>query len=230
MKGIGHSKFPVLLAIALGLSSVPAAAEAPLGFYVGGGVGWAQVSVEDDDYHNYNCCYYYGPYDYDQGEEDTGFALHAGYRFNPWIAAELAYLDAGNPEWDERYVYVSDLDDVFDTLVELDLQSIQLSGLGILPFADIWEVYLRAGIAYWTADAEQRLIGGVDGDVYVRDVDDDGTNFLIGLGLGVSPAPSWQVRVEYQSYWLDEDLLLVNGDTSLDTLLLELQYRFGGLP
>jgi opacity protein-like surface antigen len=218
-----------LLLLPLALTSMPAFAEAPLGLYLGGGINWAQVAVEDDDYRDYDCCYYYGPYDFDQGEEDTGFTVHAGYRFNPWIAAELAYLDAGQPEWDERYVYVRDLDDVFDTLVELDIQSVQLSGLAILPFANIWEVYLRGGVAYWTADAEQWLIGGEDGEVYTREVDDEGTNFLIGLGLGASPAPSWHVRIEYQSYWLEEDLLLVDGDASLDTLLVELQYRLGAL-
>lgn len=227
MNVLGRCACSLLLPFAL--ISVPASSETPLGPYLGGGISWAQVSVEDDDYRDYDCCYYYGPYDFDQGEEDNGFSVHAGYRFNPWVAAELAYLDAGQPEWDERYVYVRDLDDVFDTLVELDIQAIQLSGLAMLPFSNIWEVYLRGGLAYWTADAQQWLIGGADGEVYTREVDDEGTSFLIGLGLGASPAPNWTIRVEYQSYWLEEDLLLVDSDVSMDTLLLELQYRIAAL-
>jgi len=209
------------------LAGSRAAAETPLGFYLGGGVISANVSVEDNDDY-YDCCYYYGPYEFDEGEEDSGFSVHLGYRFLPFFGAEIAYLDAGQPQWDERYVYVPDLDDVFDTLVELDIQSTQLSALGILPFARIWEVYARGGIAYWTADAEQWLIGGAQGDEYTRTVDDEGTAFLFGIGLGVSPRSDWHLRLEYQSYSLEEDLLIVDDDATLDTLMLEIQYRLSG--
>jgi hypothetical protein len=225
---IMHPKHGTSLIALLLLALLPltAAAEAPLGFYLGGGFGWSQLSAESDDYYH-DCCYYYGPYEFDQGEEDNAFSAHAGYRFNPWIGVELAFLDSGKPEWDERYIYVEDLDDVFDAFVEMDLQSFQLSALGILPFAQVWEGYFRLGAAWWTADAEQTLYGGEFGDVYTRTVDDDGIDVLVGIGLGASPAPNWQIRVEYQSYWIEEDLLLNNEESSVDSFVVELQYRFG---
>jgi opacity protein-like surface antigen len=207
------------------VAGLPAIAEPPLGFYLGGGVSSSNVSVEDNDDYYGDCCYYYGPYDYDEGEEDTGFSVHAGYRFLPYFAAELAYQDAGQPQWDERNLYVRDLDDVFDSLVDLDIQSTQLSALAILPFASVWEAYVRLGVAYWTADADQWLIGGAEGDIYERTVDDEGTTFVFGIGLGASPIPNWHIRLEYQSYSIEEDLLLVNDDATLDSFVLELQYR-----
>ena len=84
-----------LAAVVLGIAAAaPALAQGPGGFYLGGGAGWTNVSVEDDDYY-YDCCYDYY-HSYDSGEEDAGFAAHVGYRFGPYFAAELGYLNGGN--------------------------------------------------------------------------------------------------------------------------------------
>ena len=218
---IGVVATVMLLAVAS-----PASADPPLGIYFGGGVGWSNVTVEDDD----DCCYYYDDYgyDYDEGDEDTGFSAHVGYRFLPYFAAEIGYVDAGTPQWDARYVYVPDLDDVFDTSVDLEIQAAQLSGLGILPFGRIWEVYARAGVAYWWADADQRLVRTFDGALFERAIDDEGATFLFGIGIGVSPTPAWHMRLEFQSFAIEEDLLAVNDDSTLDSILIEAQFRTGG--
>jgi opacity protein-like surface antigen len=210
--------------IALAALASPAGAQAPLGPYIGAGIGASNVSVEA--YEDDDCCYYYG-YEYDQGEEDLAFTVHAGWRLHPYVAIEAGYLDAGEPEWNERFVYVPDLDDVFDTDVVLDLKAGQLSILGILPFGDVWEIYVRAGAAYWWADADQLLVRDFDGAVVERAVNDEGTTFLIGLGFGVSPTPAWRLRLEFQSFSIEEDLLAANDDSTLDTILLETQFRFG---
>lgn len=215
-----------VVAIAVLLSaSVHAAADTPLGFYVGAGVGWGNVSVEDDDYYH-SCCNYYGT-DWDDGEEDVGFGAHIGYRFQPYFAAELGYLDAGKPEWDHRDVFVPDLGDYADTYISLDVQAAQLSGLAILPFAQAWELYARFGVAYWWADAEQAVYPLFDDVYYARSVDDEGASFLFGIGVGASPAPRWNVRFEFQSFPVDEELLVEDGDTTIDTFLLQIQFRTG---
>jgi len=215
----------VALAACLAIAA-PAGAQTPPGFYVGGGIGWANVSVEDDDdYYDdyYGCCYY----DYDTGEEDVGFGAHIGYRFNPYFAAELGYLDAGKPHWDHRDVYVRDLDDFADTEVDLEVQAAQLSVLAILPFGGIWEGYARIGASFWRADAEQAVYPLFDDVYYTRSIDDEGTSFLFGIGIGASPTPAWHLRLEFQSFPIDEDLLVASSDTTVDTLLLEVQFRPG---
>jgi opacity protein-like surface antigen len=217
-----------IFALAACLATVaPASAQTPAGFYVGGGVGWANVSVEDDDsYDYYDCCYDYD-YDYDSGEEDVGFGAHIGYRFNPYFAAELGYLDAGKPHWDHRDVYVRDLDDFADTEVDLEVKAAQLSVLAILPFGGIWEAYARIGASFWRADAEQAVYPLFDDVYYTRSIDDEGTNFLFGIGIGASPTPSWHMRLEFQSFPIEEELLVSSGDTTVDTLLLQVQFRPG---
>lgn len=202
----------------------PVRADPPLGPYIGVGVGVSNVIVEEDDD---DCCYYYD-YEYDEGEEDVGFSVHSGWRFHPYLAVEIGYLDAGEPQWDDGFVYVRELDDVFDTWVNLDLQAAQVSALGILPFSDFWEVYGRLGVAYWWADADQLLVRTFDGAVFEQTVDDEGTTFLIGIGFGVSPTRAWHLRLEFQSFWIEEDLLVVDEDSTLNTILFETQFRMGG--
>jgi len=50
---------------------------------------------------------------------------------------------------------------------------------------------------------------------------------LFGIGIGASPAPAWHLRLEFQSFPIEEELLVSNGDTTVDTVLLEVQYRTG---
>lgn len=217
-----------IVALAAGLATaIPASAQAPDGFYVGGGLGWANVSVEDDDDYYDDCCYYDYDYDYDNGEEDVGFGAHIGYRFSPYFAAEFGYLDAGKPHWDHRDVYVPDLDDFGDTEVDLELEAAQLSVLAILPFAGVWEAYVRIGASFWRADAQQAVYPRFDDAYYTRSIDDEGTSFLFGIGIGASPTPAWHLRLEFQSFPIEEELLVASSDTTVDTFLLEAQYRFG---
>lgn len=210
-------------------AQAPAVTRAPGGFYFGGGVGWANVSVEEDDNYYYDdCCYYYDyDYEYDQGEEDTAFSAHIGYRFSPYFATELAYVDAGQPHWDHRDVYIRGLDEFADTEVDVEIQAVQLSALAILPFAGSWEAYVRAGASFWSADAEQAVYPLFSNVYYTNEFDDDGTSFLFGIGLGASPAPDWHLRFEFQMFPIEEELLVASGDTTVDTFLFEVQYRPG---
>ena len=74
-----------LLALVGGWSA--AHAENERGFYVGGGVGQFNVQIDDID-------------DTDDAierldDDDTSWKLFAGYRFNPYISLEAAYIDFG---------------------------------------------------------------------------------------------------------------------------------------
>lgn len=223
---MGGFQTGAIIALALlVMGAAPAGAQVPLGLYVGGGIGWGNVSVEDDDYY-YGDYYWYGN-DWDDGDEDVGFNIHVGYRFQPYFAAELAYLDAGKPEWEHSSVYIPDLDDFADTEVTLDAHAAQLSGLAILPFAGAWEVYARLGVSYWWADAEQAVYPYTGDFYYTRSQDDEGASLLFGIGIGASPAPLWNFRFEYQSFPIEEELLVENGDTTVDTFLLQVQYNLG---
>jgi hypothetical protein len=212
-----------------GATSPAAAAEAWRGFYVGGGGNYSTVSVEAYGSGCYDDCYdWWGDYpDYDQGDGDFGYSLHAGWRVHRYVALEVSYLQTGTIRWDENLVYMPEFDDFYNNRVDFSAEVAEASILGIFPFLDVWEIYLRLGAGAWDGKSEQRLDQSFGSAVVTRRVDDSGTGFLIGLGFGVTLAEALHVRLDLQSVGIDEDVLNARDDTSLDSLLLEVQYRFG---
>ena len=214
-----YGRLVVFVATALAASA--GWANAPPGLYFGAGIGSSNVSVYNSDDPHGDCC----DYNYDSGDSDTSFSAHIGYRIMPYLAIEAGYLNAGEPNWHESFVFIPSLNDVFDNSVDLKVETAELSLLAILPFARIFEVYAKVGGAYWWADADQTAISPFNGAVFTRSIHDDDAGFLFGLGLGVSPIPHWNFRIELQSYTIDEDLLNAHGDASLDSFLFEVQFR-----
>ena len=138
----------------------------------------------------------------------------------------MGWFDAGTLGWDQSQVYIPALLDVYNMDIDLDVSAVNASVLGILPFARIWEAYLRGGVAYYDADAKQRLTPSFGGETVSCSVSESGAELLFGLGIGVTFFDRAHLRLEYQTFFIDEDLLGAEGDTaSVDTLL---QYRFGG--
>jgi hypothetical protein len=211
-----------------------AAAPAPTpepwrGFYVGGGGAYSNVSV--DVYGGacgYECYYWWGDYSgYDQGDGEFGYSLHAGWRVHRYFALEVSYLDTGTIGWDENLVYMPEFDDYYNNRVDFSAEVAEASVLGIFPFLETWEVYLRLGAGFWDGKSEQRLDQSFGPAVVTRRVDDSGTGFLIGMGVGVSFADALHVRLDLQTVGIDREALNAQDDSSLDSLLLEVQYRFG---
>jgi hypothetical protein len=201
--------------------------EAPWrGIYVGGGGNFSDVSVEiGNGCFDYDC--WWGDYAYyEDGDGDYGYNLHAGWRVHDYVAVELGYVDTGDIRWEEDLVYFSEFNDYYNNRVDFSAQVIQLSALGILPL-DRFELYLRLGAGFWDGESVQRLDQSFGADVVNRSVSDSGTGFVGGVGLGVTIARNVHVRFELQSTTIDEDVLNARNDSSVDSMLLEVQYRFG---
>lgn len=210
--------------------AIPAPAAEPWrGFYVGGGGTYSNVSVDvyggDCDY---DCYYWWGDYSgYDQGDGAFGYALHAGWRIHRYLALEVNYLDTGTIGWHENLVYMPEYDDFYNNRVDFSAEVAEASILGIFPFLESWEVYLRLGAGMWDGKSEQRLDQSFGPAVVTRRVDDSGTGFLAGIGVGVTIAEAFHVRLDLQTVGIDREVLNAQDDSSLDSLLLEVQYRFG---
>ncbi len=172
--------------------------EAPWrGLYVGGGGNFSDVSVEVG-----SACYDYdcwwGDYAYyEDGDGDYGYTLHAGWRVHDYVALELGYVDTGDIRWEEDLVYFPEFNDYYNNRVDFSAQITQVSVLGILPF-DRYEVYLKLGAGFWDGESLQRLDQSFGTDVVNRSVSDSG-----------------------------EDVLNARNDSSVDSMLLEVQWRFG---
>jgi len=216
---------------AAAMPAAPAAPESWFGLYVGGGGSYSNVSVEvgsscDDD------CYWWGnDYEdsnsYDQGDGAYGYSVYAGLRLNQYVSLEVGYLDSGTIGWNKNLVYTPELNDFYNNRVDFQATVTEVSVLGILPFGDVWEVYLRLGAGFWDGQSTQRLDQSFGDIVVTRDVEDSGTGLLVGVGVGVTVVKGLQVRLDLQTVGIDRDMLNTDSHTSLDSFLLELQYRFG---
>jgi len=190
--------------------------------YVGGSIGATSASATDT---NDTRC----DFEFDhRGGADTAFGVEAGYRFLPYLAAEFAYLNGGQPEWRQRFVYVAGLDGSYNSYAKVDIAAAELSAVGILPFARIWEAYLRVGVAHYGADAHQMLVSRFDGTAVTQTFSRNATVFLRGLGIGMAPTQHVSLRVELQSFPIDEKVLRAHGNAVVDTVLIEIQYHFRG--
>ena len=197
------------------------------GFYLGGGGAWSTVSVEVGGYYsNDDYCGLWGCAYYKEGDGAYGFTAHAGYRFWPYLAAEVNYIDPGSIQWSQSNVLVEGYPGTFKAKATLDISAWEFSVLGILPFAKRWELYLRAGVGLWQGENDQLLVSNATGTQLRGRNDADGTDFAFGVGLGFAPIPSWLLRLEGQSLTIDGDLLYTKKDTGFDSVLFELQYRF----
>jgi hypothetical protein len=196
------------------------------GLYVGGGGAYSTVSVEvsncDDD------CYWWGDYSaYDQGDGDIGWSVHAGLRVHEFVALEVNYLDTGSIRWEQDLVYMPEFNDYYNNRVDFSAQVTEVSVLGILPLVEVMEVYLRLGVGFWDGQSQQRLDQSFGNDVVTRSVDENGTGLLFGVGAGVTLAKVCHLRLELQSVDIDEDVLNARDDSSIESILFEVQFRFG---
>jgi hypothetical protein len=197
------------------------------GLYLGGGGSYSNVSVEVGNGACYDECYWWGDYyNYDQGDGAFGYSVHAGLRVHRYVALELSYLGAGTIRWEKDLVYMPEFNDYYNNRVDFQAKVTEVSVLGILPF-DPFEAYLRVGAGFWDGHSKQRLDQSFGNVVITRDVDDEGTGLLLGVGIGVTFGRGLHVRLDLQTTGIDEDVLNAREDTSLDSILLEVQYRFG---
>jgi hypothetical protein len=195
------------------------------GFYVGGGGAYSNVSVLVD---NGGCdygCYWGDYYNYDDGDADFGYTLHAGWRFHKYGALEVSYLDVGPIGWDQDLVYMPEFNGYYNNRIEYSARVTEVTLLGILPFGAVFEVYAKLGAA---GESVQRLDQSFGDGLITRSVSDNGTDVAWGLGVGMTFAKVFHVRLGFESVGIDEDVLNTRNDTTLDSLVLEGQFRFGG--
>ncbi len=197
------------------------------GLYIGGGGSYSNVSVRvDGDGCDYDC--YWGDYDnYDEGDGAFGYSVHAGLRVHRYAALEVSYLEPGTIRWDKDLVYMPEFNDYYNNRVDFEAKVTEVSVLGIVPFDDWFEIYLRIGAGFWDGQSTQRLDESFGDAVITREFEDDGTSLLLGVGAGFTVARAWHFRLDLQTVGIDEDMLDAREDTSIDSILLEVQYRFG---
>lgn len=168
----------------LSLGTVPALTygaetENPSGPYVG--VGWGQFNLNVDKLDDVDDAIS-DVFDSD----DNAWKAFAGWRFNPYIALEAAYIDFGRPN-DKISTGGSSGD------YRVDLSGFAPYVIGTLPLGPV-ELFGKAG--YYFYDVKVR----VDLDANERDLDTSSSeqDFLYGVGIGTTIANRVHLRAEYE--------------------------------
>ena len=151
----------------LGTSSAYAAEGG--GLYLGAGVGQFNVEVDDiEDATNV-------AQDFDS--DDTTLKIFGGWRFNPFIAVELDYIDLGSPS-----------DTVGGLRVEAEINGFAPYLVATLPLG-IFEVFGKVGYYFYDVKidaANQRI------------TDDSDEDLAYGAGIGVVLFDHLNARLEYE--------------------------------
>jgi opacity protein-like surface antigen len=153
----------------LALGTAPAFAAEDSGWYLGAGVGRFNVQIDNPG----DVTDTIGSFDSD----DTTLKLFGGYRFNPYVALELDYMDLGNPE-----------DTIDARRVNADVNGFAPYVVGTLPVGPV-ELFAKAGYLFYDVKVD------VD-DATV--IDDNTQDFVYGGGIGVTLFDKLNTRLEYE--------------------------------
>lgn len=175
-----HGITAALAVAALAAASAAQAQDNTSGFYAGGGVGTFDVEIDnfddvDDTIDNYD-------------SDDTAWKAFAGWRMNPYLAFELAYVNLGSPD-----------DEILpDTTLTVETDGFAPYVVGTLPIGDWFELFAKAGYYWYDVDARVTTPLGSISD------DDSDSTFTWSAGVGVNVFERVNIRLEYEQFDFDQ--------------------------
>lgn len=162
-------KINYLVAALIVLAASPAFSQNDSGIYLGAGVGRFKAKIDDVTAGPVSL----GSFD----STDTSFKVFAGWRFLPYLAAELDYIDLGKPE-----------ENVGGVNVKTQLSGVAPYVIGTLPVGPI-ELFAKVGYYFYNIKINE---GGV------RSVDENTENLAYGAGVGLTLFQHLHAQVEYE--------------------------------
>lgn len=171
-----HGITAVLAAAALAAAASAQATDNEAGFYAGAGVGTFDVKINDVD----DVTTEVERYDSD----DTAYKVFGGWRMNPYLAFELAYVNLGSPT-----------DEILPgTNLTVETDGFAPYVVGTFPIGDWFELFAKAG--YYWYDVETRVSSPL-GSASSKSSDD---NFTWSAGAGVNIFEHVNIRLEYEQF------------------------------
>lgn len=177
----------IVAATLIALGSGNAFAQSPdndAGLYIGGGVGQFNIDIEGFD-------------TIDEAverldDDDTAWQAFVGWRMNPYISLQLAYIDYGAPE------------DDFSTSGSSGNYRAELSGfapslIGTLPLGPV-ELSAKVGYYFYDLDITANIDDPLDPQFAS---DESGEDFMYGVGVGITVFERLNAKLEYEEIDVD---------------------------
>ncbi|HVN42653.1 MAG TPA: outer membrane beta-barrel protein [Steroidobacteraceae bacterium] len=228
-------KKTALLAGFVALVAANAAMAEKSGFYVGADLGATYFNLNKSMFDNavgdYITSYGAGV---DSGtssvdKHDMTFSVFVGYRFLPYLAAELAYIDLGQAHY-KASTAISVVTEDGTSLGTADFKVREtsageaLSVLGIWPVRPDLDAFVRVGAYYGetkvSADITSDLIPGESSSVSKRT-----TEVLYGIGADWHVADRWSLRLEFERIPNVGDKS-TTGEANVDLYKVGAKYQF----
>jgi hypothetical protein len=169
------------------------------------------------------------PFSYEVGSGAFAYALRGGLRLTKHIGVDFALQHTSDLKWTEPSVNVPGVG-LYNSSVAFDTNDAQISGVGILPFAKIWEGFVRFGIDFNRHSGQQLLTNPFGGATFTRAISGNDITYVNGVGVGVTLAEVWHLKLEFASLGLDESIIGVDDDQAfawVSTMAFGVERRFG---
>ena len=152
-------------------------------------------------------------------EEGTSWGVGGGYRFNRYLALEASYVNLGTLNATHTMNTPAFLGGGTLTFHrELETTGPALAAFGILPIADSWELFVRAGIMFADTDLTTRFNGSRNSISF------DSEPTTLGAGAQFDWQDHWSARLEFQrSFDVGGDDVASEAD--VDAVSLAVIYR-----
>jgi opacity protein-like surface antigen len=174
-----HGITAALAVAALAAATSAQAQDNESGFYAGAGVGIFDVEIDDFDDVDDTIDRY--------DSDDTAWKAFGGWRMNPYLALELAYVNLGSPD-----------DEILpDTDLTIETDGFAPYVVGTLPIGDWFEVFAKAGYYWYDIDAR---ISTAIGSFSENDSD---STFTWSAGAGLNIFERVNIRLEYEQFDFD---------------------------
>lgn len=181
-----------------------AAFAADSGFYVGANIGRATADFSSAELNNalqYAATQENGTLVVNSSslsKSDTAWSADVGYKFMPNFALEDSYLDLGKVSYHADTSYTASgaegsIPIAFDATVKS--RGPALAAVGIIPFAQMWEVDGRVGVYYGKATADAS--GSFSGGGVSESISSSKSSLLAGAGGSYSFDGHWSIRVDH---------------------------------
>lgn len=169
------------------------------GPYVGVTLGMAVSNAEDSDIDSALL---------DEGIEaeadldnnDVGWKIFGGYRFEGPFAMEIAAVDLGTIESD---IAITTPNVSLETVAEnhpFSAKGTAISGTWYAVDEEEWQLGLKGGLWWWDGEVEANGVGGIQGTD-----SDSGIDVLYGLVGTYDLGSGWALRGEVEHYRIDTD-------------------------
>lgn len=195
----------------LGLASAvtftgPALAQ-DMGFYIGGALG--QSSVDLDCTGTTSC-----------DDKDSTWKILGGYQFNRNFALEFGYADLGAATASTPAFFLPGFGIVPAANLKIEATVFELLAVGILPIANRFSLYGKAGLFRAETDTSVSFANGIS-----ESESDSATNLTFGAGVRFDLTKNLGIRLEWQRY-MDVPEAVTDSESDVDVMSIGVIFRF----